>query len=140
MKAAQAVSLAVAAATLLAGTVAVAQPDKDAKAPAQPVMQQLDAFRRDDYDSAYTFASEEIKTLFDRQAFERMVKTGYPEIARSTYALVSGTRVAPDGHVYLTVKIRGANGHSVEAIYDMVWENSGWRINGVVAKPDPGFV
>ena len=126
--------------TTLAAGVGFAQPDKDATAPAQPVMQQLEAFRRDDYDSAYTFASDEIKTLFDRQAFERMVKTGYPEIARSTYALVTETRVALDGHVYLTVKIRGANGNSVEAIYEMVWENSGWRINGVVAKPDPGLV
>lgn len=129
-----------AAAMLLAGMAALAQPDQDAKAAAQPVMQQLEAFRRDDYDTAYTFASEEIKTRFDRQAFERMVKTGYPEIARSTYAVVSGTRVAPDGHVYLTVKVRGANGASVEAVYDMVWENGGWRINGVAAKPDPGLV
>ena len=78
--------------------------------------------------------------MFDREAFERMVKGGYPEIARSTFALVSRTEVAPDGHVYVNVKIRGANGNSIEALYDMVRENDGWRINGVVTKPDPGLV
>ena len=128
------------AGVFFASRLASAQPDKDAKAAAEPVIQQLEAFRRDDYDTAYTFASEEIKQMFDRQAFERMVKDGYPEIARSAFALVSETRVAPDGHVYLRVKIRGANGNSVEALYDMVWEGGRWRINGVVTKPDPGLV
>ena len=78
--------------------------------------------------------------MFDREAYERMVKVGYPEIARSTFALVSRTEVTPDGHVYVNVKIRGANGNSIEALYDMVRENDGWRINGVVTKPDPGLV
>jgi hypothetical protein len=36
------------------------------------------------------------------------------------------------------MKIRGANGQQVEALYDMVREEGTWKINGVVAKPDPG--
>ena len=78
--------------------------------------------------------------MFDRPAFERMVKGGYPEIARSAFALVAESQVAPDGHVYLRVKVRGANGNSIEAVYDMVHEAAGWRINGVATKPDPGLV
>jgi len=105
-----------------------------------PVMKQLEAFRRGDFDTAYTFASSEIKELFDRSAFEQMVKNGYPEIARSTFASVADSTVAPNGHVYLQIKIRGSNGNSIEALYEMVLENGQWKINGVSAKPDPGMV
>ena len=132
--------LGVVMATLAVASVAFAQPGEVAKAAAEPIMKQLEAFRRDDYDVAYIFASTEVRRMFDREAFERMVKGGYPEIARSTFALVSRTEVTPDGHVYVNVKIRGANGNSIEALYDMVRENDGWRINGVVTKPDPGLV
>jgi hypothetical protein len=110
------------------------------KEASEPVMQQLEAFRRGDFDTAYTFASSEIKELFDRSAFEQMVKKGYPEIARSTFASVAGSTVAPNGHVYLQIKIRGSNGNSIEALYEMVLENGQWKINGVSAKPDPGMV
>jgi len=110
----------------------------DEKAAAEPVLRQLEAFRRNDYDAAYAFASEEIRRLFDRAAFERMVRSGYPEIANSLRATVIATRVGPEGHLYLVIKIRGANGTPVEAVYDMVREGGSWKINGVVAKPDPG--
>jgi hypothetical protein len=112
----------------------------DAKAAADPVMQQLAAFRRDDYDAAYDFASAEIRQMFDRAAFERMVKGGYPEIARSTCAVVAESRVTAEGHALVRVKIQGANGNGIEALYEMVLEDRGWRINGVVARPDPGMV
>lgn len=108
------------------------------KEASDPVMRQLEAFRRDDFDTAYTFASSEIKQLFDRPAFEQMVKNGYPEIARSTFASVAGSTMAPNGHAYLSIKIRGANGSSIEALYELVLENGQWKINGVSAKPDPG--
>jgi hypothetical protein len=68
-----------------------------------------------------------------------MVKNGYPEIARSTFATVAGSTVAPNGHAYLSIKIRGANGNSIEALYELVLENGQWKINGVSAKPDPGL-
>ena len=140
MKGRGVMGLGVVVATLAVASVAFAQPGEVAKAAAEPIMKQLEAFRRDDYDVAYIFASTEVRRMFDREAFERMVKGGYPEIARSTFALVSRTEVTPDGHVYVNVKIRGANGNSIEALYDMVRENDGWRINGVVTKPDPGLV
>jgi len=127
-------------AALCVATAAIAQPEADPGAAAEPIMKQLEAFRRDDYDTAYTFASAEIRQLFDRPAFERMVKGGYPEIARSIFALISRSELAPNGHVYVRVRIRGANGNAIEATYDMVQENGSWRINGVATKPDPGLV
>jgi len=115
-----------------------AQTPEDRERASEPVLRQLEAFRRGDYDLAYSFASTEIRSLFDRPAFERMVKSGYPEIAESARVRVVERRVAPDGHVLLVLKIHGVNGRHVEALYEMVWEAGTWKINGVMARPDPG--
>jgi len=124
---------------LLCAGVALAQADKDARAAAEPVVKQLEAFRRDDYDTAYTFASEEIRTQFDRRGFEAMVRRGYPEIASSTFALVTKTELRSEGLAYVTIKIRGTNGQAVEGLYELVWQN-GWKINGVATRPDAGVI
>ncbi len=113
-----------------------AQPgNSDAKSAAEPVVKQLEAFRRNDYDAAFTFASGMIHGQFDRQDFETMVRHGYPEIARSAFAAVVKTELDSPGLAYVTVKIRGANGQSIEALYELVWED-GWKINGVATRPD----
>ena len=103
------------------------------------VMAQLDAFRRNDFDAAYTFASAMIRGMFDRAAFERMVRAGYPEIARSSAAHVTSSRSGSDATLYLIVKIRGENGAAIEALYELVREEGSFRINGVVTRPDDGI-
>jgi hypothetical protein len=122
---------------LLGAAAATAQtPDPDAEAAGRVVLQQLEAFRRDDYDTAFTFASEEIHQLFDRLRFEAMVRGGYPEIAHSASAIISGSERGDGGRLYLLVRVLGANGQGLEAVYEMVLEKGAWRINGVVARPD----
>lgn len=117
-----------------------AQADRtDAKTAAVPVVKQLEAFRQNDFDTAFTFASGLIQARFDRQNFEAMVRRGYPEIAQSTFAAVTRTELQSPGLAYVTVKIRGANGQSVEALYELVWED-GWKINGVATRPDAGII
>jgi len=117
-----------------------AQADRtNAKAAAEPVVKQIEAFRRGDFDTAFTFASGMIQAQFDRPAFETMVRRGYPEIARSTFAAVTKTELESPGLAYVTVKIRGANGQAIEALYEMIWED-GWRINGVATRPDAAGV
>ena len=116
-------------------TAGSARGQVDLTAAADTVLAQLDAFRRDDYDAAYAFASDSIRQMFDRAGFERMVRTGYPEIARSRSAAVEHAAIAPNGHAYLIVRIHGANGGRIEAIYDMVWETGTWKITGVVSRP-----
>jgi hypothetical protein len=123
---------------LVAAPPASSQTPGNVEAAADPVMRQLEAFRRGDYELAYSFASSEIRQRFGRPDFEQMVRAGYPEIARSVSAVVFDRQQASNGHVYLRIKIRGANGNAIEALYEMVWERDGWRINGVVTKPDPG--
>jgi hypothetical protein len=120
---------------------AAAQPGRPApKEATEPVMKQLEAFRRGDFDTAYTFASADIRQQFDRPAFEQMVRGGYPEIAESSFATVVSSALAADGHAYVAVKVRGANGKDIEAFYELVLESGQWKINGVAAKPDPGVV
>ncbi len=135
-------TILVALVALLSGAgVALAQTAKPApKQATEPVIKQLEAFRLGDFDTAYTFASSEIKEQFSRPAFEQMVKAGYPEIAHSTFATIVASAVALNGHAYLSVKIRGANGNSIEAFYGLVLESGQWKINGVTAKPDLGLV
>jgi hypothetical protein len=116
--------------------VAATQSDSDLEGAGGVVMQQLDAFRRDDFDEAFTFASTEIHQLFDRARFEQMVRTGYPEIARSASAVIDGVQRTDPSRLYLFVRVRGANGRAVEAVYEMVLEDGRWRINGVVTRPD----
>ena len=106
----------------------------------EPVMKQLEAFRRGDFDVAYTFASAGIQEQFDRPAFEEMVKGGYPEIAQSTSATIFSSALSPDGHAYVAVKVQGANGNNIEAYYELVFESGQWKINGVATKPDPSLV
>ena len=98
-------------------------------------MHQLEAFRAGDFDAAYAFASANIKQIFDRPSFETMVRNGYPEIARSISAVVMEGDVGPGGQVYLRLIVQGANGRSVDAVYELVREGTDWRINGVVARP-----
>ena len=134
------ISLVLIVTVLTHANVADAQPSEIAKAAAEPIMKQLEAFRRGDYDAAYVFASTEIKQMFDRPAFERMVKDGYPEIAQSTSAVVSRTEMGPDGDVFVQLKIKGANGTGIEALYQMVPERGGWKVNGVMTRPDSGTI
>jgi hypothetical protein len=125
---------------LLCAGVTLAQTTRpDPKTAAVPVMKQLEAFRRDDFDTAFTFASQTIRAQFDRPSFETMVRRGYPEIARSTFAAVVKTELPSEGVAYVTVKIRGANGQSIEALYELTWEGD-WKISGVVTRPDAGVI
>lgn len=112
--------------------------DPDVEAAGRVVLQQLDAFRHDDFTTAYTFASAYIRQMFDRVSFEKMVRGGYPEIARSSSATVDGHRRGDAAEIYLFVRVRGSNGRTIEAVYELVPEGGGWRINGVVARPDSG--
>jgi hypothetical protein len=133
-------AIVVGAVLAVLATAGVVPAQQVPKAASEPIMRQLEAFRRGDYDAAYGFASTEIKQMFDREAFERMVRDGYPEIARSAFAIVSGADVGPNGHVYVHVRVRGGNGLGIEALYEMVQERDGWKINSVMTKPDPGLV
>jgi hypothetical protein len=120
---------------LLAATPTRAE-DADVAAARASVLAQLDAFRAGDFDRAYAYASAMIRTQFGRAAFERMVRLGYPEIAEPATATVDGAERGPGGSIFVFVRIRGAGGSAVEAVYEMVYEDGGFKVNGVVTRPD----
>jgi hypothetical protein len=131
-----AVLLAAVLAALLLGDGAAAQRDPDLDEAGRVVLQQLEAFRRNDFETAFGFASRTIHDMFDTPRFEAMVRGGYPEIARSVRANIDGSKRGDAGELYLFLHVEGENGRAVEAIYELIKEAGAWRINGVVTRPD----
>jgi hypothetical protein len=120
---------------LVAAGIACAQ-DADVAAARASALAQLEAFRQGDFDRAYTYASVVIREQFGREAFERMVRLGYPQIAAPATVTMDGAERAPNGSVFLFLRVRGADGVAVEAVYEMVLEAGAWKVNGVVTRPD----
>ena len=102
------------------------------------VLDQLAAFRRDDWSAAYAFASSAIQARFPLEAFRLMVTGGYPSIARSARAAVSRVEVVDAAHGLVEVRVEGANGEAVDALYELVDEQGQWRVNGVLTRPVEG--
>jgi Domain of unknown function (DUF4864) len=102
------------------------------------VLDQLAAFRRDDWGAAYAHASSMIQAHFGLEAFRQMVMSGYAPIARSARAAVSNVEVVDAGHGFVEVRVEGVNGETVDALYELVDEQGSWRINGVVTRPASG--
>jgi len=105
---------------------------------ARTVLDQLAAFRRDDWAAAYAYASATIQSRFDLEAFRQMVTGGYAPIARSTTATVSHVEVVDPSHGLVEVRVEGANGEMIDALYELVDEQGQWRINGVLTRPVEG--
>jgi hypothetical protein len=105
---------------------------------ARTVLDQLAAFRRDDWTAAYAYASAAIQSHFDLEAFRQMVTGGYAPIARSITATVSHVEVVDPSHGLVEVRVEGANGEMVDALYELVDEQGQWRINGVLTRPVEG--
>lgn len=93
------------------------------------IRKQLEAFRKDDYQAAYKFAAESIKAQFPVDAFERMVRVGYPLIAKSN-EVKFGLSLDDGDTGVVTVKV--ISGDS-SATYQYMLERNGddWRITGV---------
>ena len=93
---------------LVATGIACAQ-DADVAAARASALAQLEAFRQGDFDRAYTYASVVIREQFGREAFERMVRLGYPQIAAPATVTMDGAERAPNGSVFLFLRVRGAD-------------------------------
>ncbi len=98
---------------------------------ARVIAAQIEAFRRDDGDAAFAFATPGIQQRFgDSAHFLEAVKQAYPQVyrPRSFKFLNRGTE---QGGVTQRVEIVGPDGRLVTAIYDMSHEPDGnWRIGG----------
>jgi hypothetical protein len=120
---------------LLALTGVGAQPADQGAAMTRTVLDQLAAFRRDDWVSAYAFASSGIQTQFAPEAFRAMVTQGYAPIARSRTATVSRVEALDSQRGLVEVRVEGENGETIDALYELVEEQGAWRVNGVLTRP-----
>lgn len=113
--------------------------------PAEPgieatIQSQIDAFLVDDFATAFTFASPNIKSLFgSSERFGQMVRNGYPMVWRPGELRFLELRDI-DGALWQKVMIRDQAGEFHLLDYQMIQGPDGWQINGVqiLRQPDVG--
>lgn len=102
------------------------------------ISSQIEAFRADDFDAAFGFASPTIRGMFGTpERFGRMVREGYPMVHRPE-TLRFGALREQRGRLWQRVIVTDASGRMHLLDYNMLQTDSGWRINGVVLVPAPG--
>lgn len=101
---------------------------------------QIEAFRADDFDRAFTYASPTIQGIFGTSGnFERMVTQGYPMVV-DPLAVEMGELREVAGNLWQRVRITDQAGRDWLLEYQMVEQPEGWRINAVemARAPDVG--
>ncbi|MEM6588700.1 MAG: DUF4864 domain-containing protein [Pseudomonadota bacterium] len=112
-------------------TVASAGQGKANDAVRSVISSQIDAFLKDDFATAFDFASPMIQGIFGTpERFGAMVRNGYPMVWRpSDVEFLSAED--RDGAVIQTVKITDGTGRLYYLEYEMIETDQGWLINGV---------
>jgi hypothetical protein len=103
------------------------------------ISNQIDAFRRDDGNAAYGFASPTIQGLYPTaDQFMSMVRNAYQPVYRPqsvTFGQLSDSPYGPLQKVFLV----GPDGKSYVALYSLQRQPDGsWRINGCTIVEDSG--
>ncbi len=95
------------------------------------ITRQIDAFKRDDGDAAYAFASPHIQEQFgDGGRFLGMVRRAYPAVYRPRSVDFAELLVG-DGTIVQQVELVGPGGEAELALYSMQRDTAGrWRIDG----------
>lgn len=129
-------TLAAAATALLLALPAGAQ-DGASTAIEGVIQNQIEAFLRDDFETAFTYASPNIKQLFGTpERFGSMVRQGYPMVWRpSDVQYLELEEIG--GRLWQKVMITDAAGTVHMLAYQMIETADGWQINGVQVLQAP---
>jgi Domain of unknown function (DUF4864) len=101
------------------------------------IQSQLDAFVKDDFATAFTFASPMIKGMFGTaENFGMMVTQGYPMVHRPSAVKMLELRTVA-GNLWQRVMITDVEGRTHLLDYMMVETPEGWQINAVQLLPSP---
>ena len=97
------------------------------------VNQQLEAFKNDDFEKAYSFASPTIKKMFSSpEVFRKMVIGGYQAVYRPQSIKIGSVEIIK-GVATLKVYLVDPNGEFVTANYLMEKQEDGeWLIGGCI--------
>lgn len=119
---------------LLALFLLLAAPLRAEDAPAAirgVISEQIEAFRADDFERAFGFASPTIRGIFrNAENFGRMVREGYPMVWRPSEVRFSGLR-AERGRQVQGVLVTDGDGRVHVLDYEMIEAGDGWLVNGV---------
>ena len=101
------------------------------------IQSQIDAFKRDDFTTAFTFASPNIQGLFGTpENFGAMVRNGYPMVWRPADVQFLELETI-QGALWQRVLIQDSAGRFHMLAYQMIEGADGWRINGVQILQPP---
>ena len=97
---------------------------------------QLDAFQRDDWPQAFSYATPKLRRLFGTpENFRAMVRGGYQSVYRPQTVEFLDARII-EGRTGQAVRFVGPQGDAVIAIYTMEQQPDGsWRIAAVQLIP-----
>jgi ketosteroid isomerase-like protein len=102
------------------------------------ISDQIEAFKADDFDTAFTFATPRLQELFQSpENFRRMVTTGYPMVWRPAEVDYLDLR-EEGGQMFQIVQITDAKGFTHLLLYQMEQTDAGWRIAAVSVMKQPG--
>lgn len=95
------------------------------------ISSQIEAFKTDNFDEAFEFASPSIKGMFRTpENFGRMVTQGYPMVWRPSEVTYLELR-EENGSYRQKVQIVDSEGRVHVLDYTMLDTEQGWKINGV---------
>ncbi len=136
--------------SMLIGALALAAPlhAEDAATTAAPetewqsvISGQIQAFRDRDAPAAFSYASTPFHSGFPSPElfFVAIIGSGYAPIMDSTsHSFGRFTMLTPEAVIQI-VKLVDKNQHLFEAAYQMVHEETGWRVSGVQLNQTPGI-
>ena len=102
------------------------------------IQSQIEAFLADDFSSAFTYASPNIRELFgSAERFGAMVRNGYPMVWRPDEFRFLELREI-DGRYWQKLFVRDEFGAIHLLDYQMIQTPDGWLINGVQILRPPG--
>lgn len=102
------------------------------------ISSQIDAFKADDFERAFTFAAPSIQNIFrSPENFGRMVQGGYPMVWRPAEVTYLDLRME-GGAVFQDVQITDGEGRIHVLEYRMQQMENGWKISGVRILEAPG--
>jgi hypothetical protein len=100
---------------------------------------QFDAFLKDDFVTAFDFASPNIKGIFGTpERFGQMVTQGYPMVHRPSGVEMLELREL-EGRLWQRVLVTDATGRGHLLEYQMIETPEGWKINGVELLKSDGL-